>query len=168
MAIGRKPGLRIKDSGLSKTGDLVTGDWCTKSGWTLLEVLVVIFLVGLFILGTVPSFFNYRRSANLNSAANAIISVFHLARQKAITSRSSYKVLFKEESFGIYKGNNLVGKEEELPSQIEIGEISPGFNPVVFTPEGMATPGHIIIKHKKSKESKKIIIHNITGRVKVE
>jgi prepilin-type N-terminal cleavage/methylation domain-containing protein len=69
----------------------------SRRGFTLLELLVVVGLMGLLLLFAVPSFQSVKGGANLRSAAFQLNTALSLARQTAISSRQEAYVLFPDD-----------------------------------------------------------------------
>ncbi len=64
------------------------------SGYTLMELLVTISIIGLFLAFTVPTFTSLRRRAMLRAASDDLRSVFHLARSRAIARSTNCGLKF--------------------------------------------------------------------------
>jgi prepilin-type N-terminal cleavage/methylation domain-containing protein len=65
-----------------------------RNGYTLIELLTVVALLGLFAGITFPAFVNMQRRAALRSAAGQLRSIFHLARSRALQRGSNSGVKF--------------------------------------------------------------------------
>lgn len=65
-----------------------------RNGYTLIELLTVIAIVGLFVGLTVPAFANMQRRAALRAAAGQLRAIFHLARSRALERGSNSGVKF--------------------------------------------------------------------------
>jgi prepilin-type N-terminal cleavage/methylation domain-containing protein len=76
-----------------------------KSGFTLVELLTVILIMGMLMLIAVPSFQSASRGGKLRSAAFHLNSSFGLARQTAITSRQEVYLIFPDSESSLYAGN---------------------------------------------------------------
>ena len=138
-----------------------------KKGIGFLELLVVIFIFSLFLIPTMAFFHRHQQAFLLKSTAKCITSTLQLARSYAIAERKNVKVVFEGNTFSVYteKEEKLIGKENKLPLHIVIKEKTDGFNPVIFSPDGTAKQaGHLILLEENSKEEKKIILYNITGK----
>ena len=56
-----------------------------QRGFSLMELLTVVSIIGLFVAVAVPSFLNLRRRAALRAASAELRTQFHLARSRAIS-----------------------------------------------------------------------------------
>jgi len=71
-------------------GGMMSTKWfvssCRKSsGFTLLEVLIVLVVMGILTVIAIPSFSGFARSSHVSSAVNDLVSSFNYARNEAIT-----------------------------------------------------------------------------------
>ena len=65
-----------------------------ESGFTLIEISIVIFIILMMTSATVPWMKTFAESSRLRSAARSIRSLMEFARSSAITQRTEYVVLF--------------------------------------------------------------------------
>jgi len=65
-----------------------------RAGFTLIEMLVVIVIVGIMLALTLPAVTNLMKSGGLNGAARQVANTLNLARQYAITHRTKTRVVF--------------------------------------------------------------------------
>lgn len=68
-----------------------------RSGFTLIELMVVVGLMGLLLAFAIPAFQGIGRSAGINAAVQELRTTVSLARQWAITQRQSAFVVFPDE-----------------------------------------------------------------------
>src|SRR5262249_18043715 len=96
-----------------------------QSGYTLIEIAVVILILGLLFGFSIPTFAAYRQSQMLEAATQNLVGQLRLGRQKAIslqheekltfsvgTNRFSVKDLTTGQTFGPYRFPNGVVLEE--------------------------------------------------------
>lgn len=107
-----------------------------RDGFTLVEMLTVIVIVGIMLALTLPAVTNLMKSGNVSAAARHVSNTLNLARQYAITHRTktrvvfpysatppnslapkylSYAVLAQDPSVAVGGGWVYVGKWEALP-----------------------------------------------------
>jgi len=67
-------------------------------GFTLIEMLTVLVIIGIVITIALPAFTNLMKSGGVNAAARQLSSTFSLARQYAITHRTTTRVVFTYDS----------------------------------------------------------------------
>ncbi len=136
-----------------------------KEGFSLSELLIVILILSLLLIPTIFIILRYHQSTILNSAVEEIISTLQLARNLAINERKEIKVVFEGNHFFIERDGKIYTKIYNLPSHVKIKELTDGFKPVVFFPDGKAKKaGHMIIFEENSKREKRIILYNLTGK----
>lgn len=64
----------------------MTGNQTSQAGYTLIEMIIVIAIVGTILLVMVPSFSTMQKRAAVRAAAQEIRGIFHLARSRAIAA----------------------------------------------------------------------------------
>ena len=69
----------------------------SKSGFTLIEVSIVIFIMLMMISATVPWMKTFAESTRLRSAARSVRSLMEFARSCAVSQRTEYVVMFDPE-----------------------------------------------------------------------
>jgi prepilin-type N-terminal cleavage/methylation domain-containing protein len=123
-------------------------------GFTLLEMIVVIFLITLMVGISAVVFTRVLPSQKVDAAARELIAAFRLARSTAIMS-GKWQVLTIEiegKSYGI-EGTEVMRK---IPESVSIkvidplsGEITEGGYQFVFAPSGVTEGGTIILSAGK-------------------
>ena len=141
-----------------------------KNGFSVIEVLISLFILSLLMVPTTAYFLKYQRGVLLERAANEIVDIANLAREYAINERKEFYVIFNERKFVVLRENRYpVDKEYNLPEHIIIKDRSAGFSPLVFNKDGTArTGGYLILRDTAGGKEIKIVLHNLTGRCLIE
>ncbi|MCM8766737.1 MAG: hypothetical protein NC901_01570 [Candidatus Omnitrophica bacterium] len=141
-----------------------------KKGITFFEILIVIFIFLLFLIPTTIFIQRYHQQYLLNSTCEKIMEGINFARESAINERCNFSIIFNEKSFKIFKEEKIpVWKEIKFPENVKIKSKTEGMDPLIFLPDGTARQaGYVILIEENSKKTKKIKIHNITGKCLIE
>ena len=77
-----------------------------QKGFTLIELIVVMGIMGILATIAVPTFQNYIRNQNLKTAARGITSDFFATREKALSENMTYCIHFDQANNGycIFQG----------------------------------------------------------------
>jgi type IV fimbrial biogenesis protein FimT len=65
-------------------------------GFTLVETMVVVVMLGLLLVVAIPNFANSNRRRRAEAAAEEISTTLQIARQRAIATRVPFRVVFDE------------------------------------------------------------------------
>jgi prepilin-type N-terminal cleavage/methylation domain-containing protein len=88
-----------------------------QKGFSLIELIVVMGIMGILATFAVPAFQNYIRNQNLKTAARGITSDFFATREKALTQNVMYRITFTQASNsytiaqGTYSGTPYVDQQ---------------------------------------------------------
>ena len=88
-----------------------------QKGFTLIELIVVMGIMGILATFAVPTFQNYIRNQNLKTAARGITSDFFATREKALSENVRYRITFDQASNsytiarGTYSGTPYVDQQ---------------------------------------------------------
>ena len=69
-----------------------------QKGFTLIELIIVMGIMGILATIAAPSFQNYIRNQNLKTAARGITSDFFATREKALSENVRYRITFDQAS----------------------------------------------------------------------
>jgi prepilin-type N-terminal cleavage/methylation domain-containing protein len=84
-----------------------------RRGYSLVEMLVTLAIIGLFILAAVPAFGSMRRRVALRAATAELRTIFHSTRMRAITRGRNAGLKFfrvgNQWTFGVYEDGDADG-----------------------------------------------------------
>jgi prepilin-type N-terminal cleavage/methylation domain-containing protein len=90
-----------------------------RSAFTLIEMIAVIVIIGIIVAVGIPAMSGLTRAAGLQGGVRQLSNAAQLARQLAITHRTTAVLQFTPTTFSVYtNGNspmNYVGKVDNLP-----------------------------------------------------
>jgi prepilin-type N-terminal cleavage/methylation domain-containing protein len=70
-------------------------------GFSLIEVMVVVGLVGLLLAATIPGMSAYLRSSRFRGAVNTLAADFHQARSLSTSERRTYEIRFTSGGYSV-------------------------------------------------------------------
>ncbi|MHC4660676.1 MAG: pilus assembly FimT family protein [Planctomycetota bacterium] len=87
----------------------------SKRGFTLVEILVVIAIIGVLVAVSIPALSMFSRGHKLSSSGRLFQSAFDLAKRYAVNTRRTHHVLFLEDRLWVYGKNvkTITGDEED-------------------------------------------------------
>lgn len=123
------------------------------SGFSLIELMVVLALMGLALLVGTPAMQSYLGSQRIQDAGDGLIARFDLARQMAVAGNNPVEIVFDEDqsAYRIHDDDNGDGVQDNgerllgpYPLGAGIGlDVSTlaGDGRIVFQPSGLLQPG---------------------------
>jgi prepilin-type N-terminal cleavage/methylation domain-containing protein len=148
----------------------------TEYGLSLLEVLVVLFILAIATAAVFPNLISWRAGMRLQGAINGLLGDLYSAKTLAAKNNTTITVQF-EPAEGRYEityinaENQVVAlKQERLPPELRIDSSHPDYtltnHRMAFTSRGGATPGTLVVSNL-SKKSRKIVVSSI-GKIRTE
>lgn len=140
-----------------------------RSGFTLVELLVAITIVGLVMTASVPASVRFYESMQYRQAIRDVITTLASARYRAINTGKAQDVLLNTETKVLRLGSDT----QQLPAQFNIvvhsaRELNRDTEGVIrFYPEGGSSGGEIDIA-KPNRSGVKISVDWLVGRVSQE
>jgi Tfp pilus assembly protein FimT len=187
VGFSRKPGspeLLFFTSNLGSRGDLRGYDFVRSgNGFTLIEAMLVIFLMVFISALAIPNLINWLDKAKLIGAVNNLKGSLELAKLKAIQENGPVAVNFSGNSYVIFRDTGAtIGVHDEgedffakksLPIGVRIdlsattfADTGNGCKITRFKGRGTSTSGTVCLVNSKGM-GKKIIVSS-TGRIRTE
>ncbi len=157
-----------------------------QGGFTLLEMIVILIIMGLVAAVTTPLVFKSLASAQLKTSTRSLAAVLRKARDVAISNKISTHVNVGLES-GEYRitGQNSKNaknkppsrrfKEHKLPENVSFvkvvngeDEITEGTYTFSFYPKGSSSGGEVFIRKGDNSWGLKVVVNPILGKVEIE
>lgn len=153
-----------------------------ERGFTYLEAMIVVIILGLFSAMALPAFENIVAQERLKSTARAITVHLREVQQLAIAKEETIKIVFTAGTFNdgtdlgsyyLVQSGSVILERKTLPDDILIeavsfrDEINDGVEIhtiLNFYPLGTANPGRIMLKNRRGDEF--YVIVNSVGRVR--
>jgi len=148
------------------------------SGFSLIELIIVIALIGILLAIAAPNFSIYRDNTNLKEAARDISSDIAFYKQKSIAENLSYKIVFNA-SLNTYTISQETSSSSGTYTVLTTKAVSPGnvliviygtpsySDGIIIQPRGTMTSGSLVLQHTRRLSTATINTYT-TGRVNVQ
>lgn len=147
---------------------------CNQKGFTVIELLIVIFILGMLAALVIASLSVFNRSQTVDGVAKAIDAMINDARSRSVASveDSSYGMYFDANSAVLFKGtsydsNDPANEVYALPSTVAINSINltGGATALYFEKiTGTASrSGSITFEHTQDASQTRTIVISSTG-----
>lgn len=143
-----------------------------QGGFTLLELMVVLFIMGLGLVLTLPSLSRGLEGLSLTAAAREVAAVYRGAREEAVARQDTRLVLLAAE------GERVAMKWDSqvrvLPQGVRIGAVRPenlrdaeGRIALEFYADGSSSGGDLQVEGKPGRPPLWVMVDAVTGRVRI-
>jgi len=158
-------------------------------GFSLIELIIVLVVIGLSVSLVVPSFSRFSKTIELKGAARKISAILRYCRSEAVNKGQTYQIIFDSDlrEVRVQKTEPSEEKEEELkregkavrqmyhlPGGINVKEMdiaSPqyasDYPTIEFYPNGGSNGGSFLL-NSEERGGYRIKVHFLTGMVKIE
>jgi type IV fimbrial biogenesis protein FimT len=144
------------------------------SGFTLLELLMVIAIMGIILAIAIPNFKALITSIRLTNAANNMVSALQIAKSEAIKSNSFVSIIPIKSN---WKNGWVVKKKPIISEELTIKLFEPlnadytvtPISPIIYRPDGRIDQNEVVFYFcsPASTAAFREVTINATGRVKV-
>lgn len=148
------------------------GTSSTQKGFTLVEAIIVVLIIGILTAMAIPHFQKFAANANLRAAARDLVADFSILKQRAMSENMAYKITFNDgEDINNYaiqqkEGATIQIKTPALFGAIRIFSASFGRGKTItFHTRGTASAGHVVLVDERN--STATITVNFAGRTYV-
>lgn len=144
-----------------------------ESGFTIVEMMVVILIMSVLAGIAITGYLNMRPSLRLSGASRRIAGELMAARMKAISQNNNFKISLRTQEYDILDDDNSDGTYDEVEGETKetknIQDMYLGVSfittvDITYTPRGTATPQTITLENSSGSKS---ITVSIAGRVKI-
>lgn len=155
-----------------------------KSGFTIIEILIVTVVIGLIAALAVPEFAGAIQKIRFHSASSDVVSALRLARSSAIAKQAQYGVDINMETRSITVFRDMVNRGnftfddgdsviavDTISAQMDYLDVHPYGRAICFFPNGRSADWGYIMGSSYSEnmyQSMSISILPATGRVSIE
>ena len=150
---------------------------CNKqSGFTLIEMMIIIAILAIFAAIAVPNFLSYLPKSRLNGAARQVMGDLMAARMKAVSLNHRVKVFFYSNyQYKICDDADTDGTVDDGEGDVQLRDIQNEYSDVTFDSSNPPDPifssrgtanSLVTIRLTNSVDSKEVTV-SIAGRVKI-
>lgn len=140
-----------------------------RHGFSLVEVLVTMVLLGILMAVALPPLMTWRQNMTYRSSTNDVASALKTAKSRAIQRNSRHQVLFNtvSGSYRVQQVNGGVVSNGRMPREVFLNLSGPLAGATVFNSNGTALEARRI-RISDSSATRYTISVERTGRIRVE
>ena len=149
---------------------------CRDQGFTLLELMIVVFLLAMALSLSYPSLSRGSTALHLRATGRDILSTFRYAREKAVTEQAAMVLTVDREKQTLVLSDSLRegNRQYSLPDDVKIQRIALGGTEILegplvvrFMPNGSSDNAEILLRSNTGSYLR-IVSDPITGGARIE
>jgi prepilin-type N-terminal cleavage/methylation domain-containing protein len=143
----------------------------SEKGFSMMELMIVITLIGVLSAIALPSFIDYRRNLDYRTTARNVANLLQLAKSQAIKENLEQRVVITQAGYGIQAGDKAYSAGFPTSptnfSLIPSSVVTTPITTIQFTPRGTASvPGFVDIKDTTGQIRFTVTVNSI-GRISI-
>jgi len=139
------------------------------SGFTLMEIMVVIGIVGILSAIAIPSYFQWLPRHQVGNAARTVMSTLEFARINAVKTNADVTVIFDwaNERLTVDSGGTTL-RTRQMPNDVDLQDINLG-SPVTFNGHGFSSDsGQVKVENSKNATLRRDINLTLGGNASIQ
>jgi type II secretion system protein H len=145
-----------------------------QRGFTLVELMIVIAIIGIISIEATPLFMTFLRASETRGASRELAALLHQSRELAIARNTNYQVNVNGNQLQLVDnstGNAWIGPGTDnqgfrrLSNQVQL--VNPPANPIIFNPLGTARGGTITVQNAQGTSSLNVVVGS-SGRIRID
>ena len=139
------------------------------SGFTLIELMVVIGIVGILSAIAIPSYFQWLPRHRVGNAARTVMSTLEFARINAVKTNADVAVIFDwaNERLTVDSGGTTL-RTRQMPNDVDLQDIGLG-SPVTFNGHGFSSDsGQVRVENSKNATLRRSINLTLGGNASIQ
>jgi prepilin-type N-terminal cleavage/methylation domain-containing protein len=162
-----------------EAGRAVHGSRRQDHGFTLIEMIFTMVLLGILLAIAVPGWRSYQRASEQSGSERDLVSFLRSAQASAVSEETKYKAVFAADGKSVtlqrYDGTCSCFKQSAQlrPNGASVTYSSPSFKQAdgsmqtfaIFAGSGSATPGTVKVLRSGTSKVYTVTVEGLTGRV---
>ncbi len=134
-----------------------------SDGFTLIELMVIIVILGIFAAIAIPGFTSLINKNRIQSSANELQAMLQAARLDAVTKRSAVTVTQNADNSWTASQGGVTVSTVTVPDNIAV---APTVKTITFQPDGSATAGSIGVTNSEQNAQYTVSV-TLPGLIKI-
>ncbi|MBM7623784.1 prepilin-type N-terminal cleavage/methylation domain-containing protein [Sporohalobacter salinus] len=135
----------------------------SNKGFTLIEILIAVVLIGVVVGITLPNFAGLMKTIDFKTTSRKVINLFNKLSVKAITDGQKQEVKIEKNQL-IYRSPS--GRKQVFGKEIREIKLSKGRTPICFYPNGSSSGANLLLVTNEGQKIE-VTIDKITAEAAV-